>query len=111
MPSKARRLGLNSGAGTAVAASLRTMQVRAETRVSAGTLPDGTAYRIDVPDPWNGVLLIGLDYAAGGERRSPSDQALLARGYAMAGTTRLVTGWAVEQSIANQLATIDIMVK
>jgi pimeloyl-ACP methyl ester carboxylesterase len=78
--------------------------------VSTGALPDGTAYRIDVPDPWNGVLLIGLDYAAGGERQ-PQTQALLARGYAMAGTTRLVTGWAVDQSIANQLATIDIVVK
>jgi pimeloyl-ACP methyl ester carboxylesterase len=78
--------------------------------VSTGALPDGTAYRIDVPDPWNGVLLIGLDYAAGGERQ-PQTQALLARGYAMAGTTRLVTGWAVDQSIANQIATIDIVVK
>jgi pimeloyl-ACP methyl ester carboxylesterase len=74
-------------------------------------LPDGTAYRIDIPDPWNGVLLIGLDYAAGADRPSAQTQALLARGYAMAGTTRLVTGWAVEQSIANQLATIDIVVK
>jgi pimeloyl-ACP methyl ester carboxylesterase len=82
----------------------------AETRVSTGSLPDGTAYRIDVPDPWNGVLLIGLDYAAGGAGRADA-QALLARGFAMAGTTRLVTGWAVDQSIANQLATIDLMVK
>jgi pimeloyl-ACP methyl ester carboxylesterase len=93
------------------AAALAAVPARAETRVSTGSLPDGTAYRIDVPDPWNGVLLIGLDYAAGGDRPSPQTQALLARGYAMAGTTRLVTGWAVEQSIANQLATIDIVVK
>jgi pimeloyl-ACP methyl ester carboxylesterase len=83
----------------------------AETRTSSGALPDGTAYRIDVPDPWNGVLLIGLDYAAGAARPSEQTQALLARGYAMAGTTRLVTGWAVDQSIANQLATIDLVVK
>jgi pimeloyl-ACP methyl ester carboxylesterase len=107
---RARRLGWNLAACVAVAAVLLTVQAHAETRVSTGALPDGTAYRIDVPDPWNGVLLIGLDYAAGGERQ-PQTQALLARGYAMAGTTRLVTGWAVDQSIANQLATIDIVVK
>ena len=71
-------------------------------------LADGTAYRIDIPDPWNGVLLIGLDYAAGGAT-SPQTQALLARGYGMAGTTRLVTGWEVTQSIANQLATLDLV--
>ena len=37
---------------------LLAMRASAETRVSTGALPDGTAYRIDVPDPWNGVLLI-----------------------------------------------------
>ena len=107
---RARRLGWNLAACVAVAAVLLTVRAHAEARVSTGALPDGTAYRIDVPDPWNGVLLIGLDYAAGGERQ-PQTQALLARGYAMAGTTRLVTGWAVDQSIANQVATIDIVVK
>ena len=80
----------------------------AETQTSTGALPDGTAYRIDVPDPWNGTLLVGLDYAAGRSASSPQTQALLARGYAMAGTTRLVTGWEVEESIANQIATVDI---
>jgi pimeloyl-ACP methyl ester carboxylesterase len=107
---RARRIGWNLAACVAVAAVFLTVRAHAETRVSTGALPDGTAYRIDVPDPWNGVLLIGLDYAAGGERQ-PQTQALLARGYAMAGTTRLVTGWAVDQSIANQVATIDIVVK
>jgi pimeloyl-ACP methyl ester carboxylesterase len=72
---------------------------------STGSLPDGTAFRIDIPPTWNGTLLVGLDYAAGPP--SPSSLALLARGYAMAGTTRLVTGWDVTKSIANQLETID----
>jgi len=97
------------GLGVLVALLLAGV-VSAETRVSTGSLPDGTAYRIDVPDPWNGVLLIGLDYAAGGAGRADA-KALLARGFAMAGTTRLVTGWAVDQSIANQIATIDLVVK
>ena len=77
------------------------------TRTSTGMLPDGTAYRIDVPAQWNGTLLIGLDYAAG--MPNPTSVALLARGYAMAGTTRLVTGWDVSQSIANQLSVIDLV--
>jgi pimeloyl-ACP methyl ester carboxylesterase len=80
----------------------------AQMRTSTGSLPDGTAYRIDVPDPWNGTLLIGLDYAGGRGGPSARDEALLARGYAMAGTTRLVTGWDVDLSIANQIATLDI---
>ena len=105
------RSGRLFGACVALSISLVAAQADAQTKMSTGALPDRTAYRIDVPDPWNGVLLIGLDYAAGGDRPSPQTQALLARGYAMAGTTRLVTGWAVEQSIANQLATIDIFVK
>ncbi|MEQ1757313.1 MAG: hypothetical protein ABL986_03270 [Vicinamibacterales bacterium] len=73
---------------------------------TTGMLPDGTAYRIDVPPNWNGTLLIGLDYAAG--QTSPTSVALLAKGYAMAGTTRLVTGWDVTRSIANQIATLDL---
>jgi pimeloyl-ACP methyl ester carboxylesterase len=76
-----------------------------QARTSGGTLPDGTAYRLDVPAGWNGTLLIGLDYGA--SPPNAASQALLARGYAMAGTTRLVTGWDVAASIANQLATID----
>jgi pimeloyl-ACP methyl ester carboxylesterase len=107
----ASRRGRAVVAGLTAILVLLAMHASAETRVSTGALPDGTAYRIDVPDPWNGVLLIGLDYAAGAARPSDTTLALLARGYAMAGTTRLVTGWAVDQSIANQLATIDLVVK
>ncbi|MGE3404775.1 MAG: alpha/beta fold hydrolase [Vicinamibacterales bacterium] len=72
---------------------------------SDGKHPDGTAWRIDVPGNWNRILLVGLDYAA--SPPNAASQGLLARGYAMAGTTRLVTGWDVSASIANQLATID----
>jgi pimeloyl-ACP methyl ester carboxylesterase len=80
-------------------------QTTGQLATNNGTLPDGTAYRIDVPSGWNGILLVGLDYAS--SPPNAASQALLARGYAMAGTTRLVTGWDVAASIANQLATID----
>lgn len=78
----------------------------AATRTVTGALADGTAYRIDYPDNFNGTVLLGLDYAASNPA-SLSTQALLGRGYALAGTTRLVTGWSLRESIANQVATLD----
>ncbi len=72
-----------------------------------GTLPDGTEYRIDYPENFNGKLLIGLDYA-GGQYRNEESALLLSQGYALAGTTRLVTGWDTEASVSNQLRTLDI---
>jgi pimeloyl-ACP methyl ester carboxylesterase len=74
---------------------------------NTGALTDGTAYRIDYPDNFNGTLLIGLDYAAR-QYQSQESQALLSLGYAMAGVTRIVTGWDVEASASNHLSTLDI---
>jgi pimeloyl-ACP methyl ester carboxylesterase len=94
----------------ATAAWAQTNPPAAESAATmSGTRPDGTAYRFDVPANWNGTLLVGLDYAAGPPNASSA--MLLAHGYAMAGTTRLVTGWDVTKSIANQLATIDLFTK
>ena len=90
----------------------RAGAAKAETATTTGTLPDGTAYRFDVPDPWNGIVLIGLDYAAG-DRTEPSPQnapyiLLLKQGYALGGTTRLKTGWAIQLAAANAVATLDL---
>jgi hypothetical protein len=95
--------------GIAVLVAVSAAPAVAQVRTSTGALPDGTAYRFDVPDAWNGTVLVGLDYAAGRNAESDTSQALLARGYAMAGTTRLVTGWDVTASTANQLATLDLL--
>ena len=74
---------------------------------TTGTLADGTAFRIDYPDQFNGTLLVGLDYASSNPN-SAQTQALLARGYAMAGTTRFVTGgWNTAGAIANQVEVVD----
>jgi pimeloyl-ACP methyl ester carboxylesterase len=97
-------------ATTAASAQQAAPALVTGTVTGTGSLPDGTAYRFDMPPAWNGTLLIGLDYAAGATP-NPTSQALLGRGYAMAGTTRLVTGWDVTKSIANQLATIDLFTK
>ncbi|WP_156885770.1 DUF6351 family protein [Massilia niastensis] len=79
---------------------------------TSGVLPDGTAYRIDVPDNWNGTVLIGLDYAARDPMAetdaSRTSRKLLEQGYAMAGTTRAVTGWAIHLAAANAVRTLDL---
>ena len=71
-----------------------------------GKLKDGTSYRIDMPQHWNGAVLIGLDYAS--RAPGPDAEALLAQGYAMAGTTRAVSGWAIHRAAANAVETLDL---
>lgn len=74
--------------------------------VTEGTLKDGTPYRIDMPERWNGAVLIGLDYASAAP--GPDALALQAEGYATAGTTRTVTGWKLHQAAANAIETLDL---
>jgi pimeloyl-ACP methyl ester carboxylesterase len=77
-----------------------------------GKLNDGTAYRIDHPDNWNGTVLIGLDYASrdplGAGEGGAANRYLLEHGYALAGTTRAVTGWAIQLAARNAVETLDI---
>lgn len=77
-----------------------------------GTLPDGSDYRIDMPSEWNGTLLLDLDYVrrATEESREPVVDELLARGYAIGGTTRAIAGWAIHQSVENLVRTKAIFV-
>lgn len=78
-----------------------------------GTLPDGTKYLVQVPDGWNGTLLL---YSYGPPRppeapawdvQHPLVRAFVKRGYALAGcgTTRF---WPLEQNLPNQLAVVDL---
>ena len=66
-----------------------------------GQLADGTPYAFAKPAGWNGAVLVDLDFAAGG-LTSPLTASLLARGYAVGGTTRTVTGWNIARAIDNQ---------
>jgi pimeloyl-ACP methyl ester carboxylesterase len=98
------------GAGASPAAGAQ--EAPAGVATTKGTLPDGTAYRIDLPPHWNGTVLIGLDYA-GRDLMAESDASLanrklLEQGYAMAGTTRTVTGWAIHLAAANAVRTLDL---
>jgi pimeloyl-ACP methyl ester carboxylesterase len=80
---------------------------QAATVVTSGTLPDGTPWRIDYPDNFNGTLLVSLDYAPNGGTSSTNVE-LLNRGYATSGVSRGVTGWSVGDSINNHVSVVEI---
>jgi len=80
-----------------------------------GTLPDGATYVIDVPPIWNGTLLLySHGYVVPGSSNPALDVGdpltggyMLAAGYALAGSSYATTGWAVQQAIPDQIATLD----
>jgi hypothetical protein len=80
-----------------------------------GALPSGGRYVIDVPAAWNGVLLIySVGYIIGppGQppRNAPDEEIrewLLVQGYALAGSQPVGVGWAVEEIMPDQMATLE----
>jgi pimeloyl-ACP methyl ester carboxylesterase len=82
---------------------------------NTGTLPDGATYLIQVPNPWNGTLLLySHGYVVPGSSNPARDvgdpltgQYLLDHGYALAGSSYATTGWAIQQAIPDQIATLD----
>lgn len=81
-----------------------------------GTLPDGATWQIRVPANWNGTVLLyshglvppGQDNPAADSPDPLTGEALLAAGYALAGSSYATTGWAVEDALADQLAVLDV---
>ncbi len=81
-----------------------------------GTLADGATYVIDVPATWNGTLLLySHGYVAPGSSNPAEDVGdpltgayLLAGGYALAGSSYASTGWAVQQAVPDQIATLGV---
>ncbi len=73
-------------------------------RVETGTL-DGASYRIDMPEKWNGVLLIYYhgysETPVTFDKSKPNrmGSGFAAAGYAVAQSGYSVTGWALEQAI------------
>lgn len=97
----------------AVAALLATSALAAP-RQETGTLANGATYLIDVPEVWNGTLLLfSHGYARGPvnpAQNTPSEAVkslLLAKGYALAGSSYASTGWALEDAVPDQIATLD----
>src|ERR1700722_2167607 len=81
-----------------------------------GTLPDGAAWEIQVPADWNGTLfLYSHGYVTPGSSNPATDVGdpvtgawLLSHGYALAGSSYATTGWAIQQALPDQIATLDV---
>jgi pimeloyl-ACP methyl ester carboxylesterase len=94
------------------AAGITPIAAAATTHYS-GTLADGAAWIADVPTNWNGKLLLyshgfGPLVAADAPSTASAD-ALLARGYALAGSSYDPQGswWALQSAVRDQFETID----
>jgi hypothetical protein len=78
-----------------------------------GTLPDGTTWIADVPANWNGTLLLyshGFGPLVAADAPDPTTAAaLLARGYALAGSSYDPSGseWALDTAVADQFGTLQ----
>jgi pimeloyl-ACP methyl ester carboxylesterase len=75
-------------------------------------LPGGAQWLADVPQKWNGTLLLwsrGYSSNVGKPENAPPNAKaeLLAAGYALAGSDYGIGGWALEQAVPAQLATLS----
>jgi len=88
-------------------------------RTYTGTFVDGATYLMEVPANYNGTLfLFSHGTAPPGVPNPPTDTGdsltrlyLLSHGYALAGSSFAVTGWAVESAFKDQIATLDLFTK
>ncbi|WP_188054139.1 alpha/beta hydrolase [Sphingosinithalassobacter sp. CS137] len=76
-----------------------------------GTLPGGAQWHAEVPANWNGTLLLysrGYSPNVGAPAAAPEAhrEALLDAGYALAGSDYGAGGWALEQAVPAQRATV-----
>lgn len=86
----------------------------AAARNLAGTLADGSTYKIEVPANWNGTLLLyshGYNPGPANPARDAGSvevsEKLLSRGYALAGGSYPGIGWQTPDALNSQIATLD----
>jgi pimeloyl-ACP methyl ester carboxylesterase len=85
-------------------------------RTLNGTLADGATYEIQVPANWNCTLfLYSHGYVVPGSANPAQDVGdpvtaawLLGHGYALAGSSYASTGWAIQQALTDQIATLNV---
>jgi hypothetical protein len=83
-------------------------------RVLRGKLADGSTYLIQVPANWNRTMfLFSHGYTQPGNPNPAQDTAdpftrhwLFSHGYALAGSSYASTGWAVQEALPDQIATL-----
>ena len=82
----------------------------------SGALQDGAEWQATVPPNWNGTLLV-WSHGYSRTRPKPEDapsahrEALLAAGYALAGSTYAQGGWAIDSAVPDQIATVAAFTK
>jgi pimeloyl-ACP methyl ester carboxylesterase len=84
--------------------------------VLCGSFQDGATYLIEVPAQWNQTLfLYSHGYVTPGGNNPAQDVGdpvtggwLLSHGYAIAGSSYATTGWAIQQALPDQIATMDL---
>lgn len=112
-----RRLKAVIGASLLTAAVLTASGATAALAAPAdsqfsGTLADGTTWTADLPAQWNGILLLyshGFGNLLAADAPDPDTQAaLVARGYALAGSSYNPNGslWALDDAVQDQFATL-----
>ena len=87
-------------------------------RVLTGSI-DGAAYKIEVPAPWNGTLVLYSHAMVFPGQPNPATDVgdprtgrwLLAHGYALAGSSFSRIGWAVAQAFHDQIALLDLFAR
>lgn len=107
-------LGLASAAPSL--AGTRPGSCAATARTLNGTLADGATYEIQVPANWNCTLfLYSHGYVVPGSANPAQDVGdpatgawLLGHGYALAGSSYASTGWAIQQALTDQIATLNV---
>jgi len=75
----------------------------------------GVAYKIEVPDPWNGTLVLyshgsvfpGDPNPAADAPNAATGAYLLGQGYALAGSAYRRTGWSLDDAFTDQPALLD----
>jgi pimeloyl-ACP methyl ester carboxylesterase len=103
-------------AGAATSAAACPAPIVASDTVLCGSLQDGATYLIEVPAQWNQTLfLYSHGYVSPGSNNPARDVGdpvtggwLLSHGYAIAGSSYSTTGWAIEQALPDQIATLDL---
>ena len=96
--------------------SLAASPAQAATTTLTGTFADGATYLIEVPSPWNGMLLLySHGYVVPGSSNPARDVGdpgtrafLLANGFALAGSSYAHTGWAIQEALFDQIAVLDV---
>ena len=99
----------------AFAVAVAPITAAASVNTLTGTFADGATYLIQVPGNWNHTLLLYshgyVTPSSANPARDVGDPAtgafLLSEGYALAGSSYATKGWALEQAIPDQIATLD----